>query len=304
MDKERKSRLIGYLALTVTILIWSAWIVYTRQGVTHAMPLSVLILVRMLVPAVLLAPVIWRTGVLGGGRPPIPLFLILSAGVPHIWLSAVGLTHAPSSDYAALVPGTMPVFVAVLAALFFGEKLGWLRTLGLVCSFLGVIAITWRSFSAADANANFGHLVFLTAGLNYAVFTLAFRKSDFTPIESAGFVSFWSLLMVLPFGLMPLIEHARAGYGCDIVFQAVLQGVLSNLVALVTYSEGVRRLGPSKAAAFAALVPVVATLLAIPVLGEWPDSSAVAGVILASFGVLLASGVLAFSEKNGRIPVG
>ncbi len=298
MDQERKSRLIGYAALTITILIWSAWIVYTRQGVTHAMPLSVLILVRMLVPAAVLAPVIWRTGILGGGRPVLPFLLILSAGVPHILLSAVGLTHAPSSDYAALVPGTMPVFVAVLAALFFGEKLGWIRTLGLVFSSLGVLAITWRSLSAADADANFGHLVFLTAGLNYAVFTLAFRKSGFTPVEGAGFVSFWSLLMVLPFGIAPLIEHVRAGYTGDIIFQAVLQGVLSNLVALVTYSEGVRRLGASKAAAFAALVPVGATLLAIPILGEWPDASAVAGVILASFGVLLASGVLVAQARS------
>jgi len=293
VEEERNSRLIGYAALAITILIWSAWIVYTRQGVTHAMPLSVLILVRMAVPAVVLAPVIWRTGIFGGGKPTLPLLLVLSAGVPHIWLSAVGLTHAPSSDYAALVPGTMPVFVAVLATLFFKEKLGWIRSLGLVCSFLGGIAITWRSLSAADANANFGHIVFLAAGLNYAIFTLAFRKSGFTPVEAAGFVSFWSLLMVLPFGLMPAIEHVRAGYGGDIIFQAILQGVLSNLIALVTYSEGVRRLGASKAAAFAALVPVGATLLAIPVLGEWPDASAVTGVILASFGVLLASGILA-----------
>lgn len=118
-----------------------------------------------------------------------------------------------------------------------------------------------------------------------------------TPVEGAGFVSFWSLLMVLPFGLVPLVEHVRAGHLGDVLFQAILQGVLSNLVALVTYSEGVRRLGASKAAAFAALVPVGATLLAIPVLGEWPDGSAVMGVVLASFGVLLASGILAAQAR-------
>lgn len=304
MSPEKRSALIGYLALAITVLIWSAWIVYTRQGITRTMPLSVLVLVRMAVPAVVLAPVVWRMGILGRGRPLIPMVLILCAGIPHILLSAKGLSHAPSSDYAALVPGTMPVFVALLAAILFGEKLGWLRTIGLVCSFLGVIAITWRSLSTADADANFGHLLFLLAGFNYAVFTVAFRKSGLTPLESTAFVSFWSCLMVLPFGALPTIEYARAGYGSDILFQAMLQGVLSNLVALVTFSEGVRRLGASKAAAFAALVPVGATLLAIPVLGEWPDASAVAGVFLASFGVVLASGVLALSGKTGRTAAG
>lgn len=297
MTPEKRSALIGYIALAITVLIWSAWIVYTRQGMTHTMPLSVLVLVRMAVPAVVLAPVVWRMGILARGRPLIPMILLLCAGIPHILLSARGLSHAPSSDYAALVPGTMPVFVALLATFLFGEKLGWLRTVGLACSFLGVVAITWRSLSAADADANFGHLLFLLAGFNYAVFTVAFRKSGLTPVESAAFVSFWSCLMVLPFGALRAIEYARAGYGHDILFQAVLQGVLSNLVALVTFSEGVRRLGASKAAAFAALVPVGATLLAIPVLGEWPDASAVAGVVLASFGVLLASGVLAIRAR-------
>lgn len=304
MDPGRKSRLIGYAALAVTILIWSAWIVYTRQGMTQAMPISVLILVRMIVPAVLLLPVILRTGIFGGGRPSIPVVLTLSAGIPHILLSAIGLSHAPSADYAALVPGTMPVFVAVLAAVFLSERLGWLRTIGLVFSFLGVMAITWQSFGAANTGANFGHLIFLTAGLNYAIFTLAFRKSGFTPVQGAAFVSFWSCLMILPFGLMPAVEYARAGHTGDILFQAILQGFLSNLVALVTYSEGVRRLGASKAAAFAALVPVMATLFAIPVLGEWPDGWGVTGVVLASLGVLLASGVLAFNGRSGRTAAG
>jgi drug/metabolite transporter (DMT)-like permease len=304
VEQDRKSRLIGYAALAITIVIWSAWIVYTRLGMRQAMPISVLILVRMIVPAVLLLPVVMRSGIFGGGRSTVPVLLTLSAGIPHILLSAIGLSHAPSSDYAALVPGTMPVFVAVLAAVFFSEKLGWLRAFGLAFSFLGVMAITWQSFGAANADANFGHLIFLTAGLNYAIFTLAFRRSGFTPVEGAAFVSFWSCLMILPFGLMPAVEYLRAGHTSEIIFQAVMQGFLSNLVALVTYSEGVRRLGASKAAAFAALVPVMATLFAIPVLGEWPDVWGVVGVVLASLGVLLASGVLAFNGKNGRTAAG
>jgi drug/metabolite transporter (DMT)-like permease len=96
---------------------------------------------------------------------------------------------------------------------------------------------------------------------------------------------------------MPTIELAQNGYAGEIAFQAVLQGVLSNLIGLATFSEGVRRLGASRSAAFTALVPVVATLMAIPVLGEWPDGWAITGVIFASIGVVLASGVLSLSEK-------
>lgn len=302
MDEERKSDLIGYLALAVTVAIWSAWIVYTRQGVTHALPISVVALMRMLIPAIVLAPVIWRMGVFGRGHHLALFFCICGAGLPHIFLSATGLKYASSADFAALVPGTMPIFVAMLSALLFKERFGWLRTAGLVCCLFGVFAIAQRGLFAADAGVNFGHVLFLLAALNYSGFTLGFRRSGLTPVEVTALVAFWSCLLVLPFGLMPTLELARNGHIGEIVFQAILQGLLSNLVALVAYSEAVRRLGASKAAAFVALVPVVVTLLAIPVLGEWPDAATVGGVVLASLGVLLASGVLVANGKNGQTP--
>jgi drug/metabolite transporter (DMT)-like permease len=59
---------------------------------------------------------------------------------------------------------------------------------------------------------------------------------------------------------------------------------------------GIQRLGASKGAAFVALVPVVATILAIPLLGEWPDAASIVGVVTTSLGVLLASGALAFNS--------
>jgi drug/metabolite transporter (DMT)-like permease len=290
---ERKSALIGYAALAITVLIWSAWIVYTREGMQHALPISVIVLMRMLVPAVVLSPVIWRVGVLGRGHPVALLFCILGAGIPHIALSAAGLRYANSSDYAALVPGTLPVFVAVISAFLFKEKFGLVRTIGLVCTVLGVISIAQHGLFSGDDNINFGHLVFLLVALNYSGYALGFRRSGLTPVEATALVAFWSCLIILPFSLMPALELLRTGHIHELLFQAFLQGVLSNLVALVTFSEGVRRLGSSRAAAFTALVPVGATLFAIPVLGEWPDVWAVAGVVMTSIGVVLASGILA-----------
>jgi drug/metabolite transporter (DMT)-like permease len=84
----------------------------------------------------------------------------------------------------------------------------------------------------------------------------------------------------------------------------LLQGVLSGIVALVAFNTGIERLGASKGAAFVALVPVVATLLAIPILGEWPDLAAIIGVMTTSLGVLLASGILTTAETSDRRSAG
>lgn len=297
MNSDKKFALVGYGALLVTVLIWGAWIVFTRQGMQHALPPSVIAMLRALIPAVLLAPVIWRAGIFGRGNRLALLFCISGAGLPHIFLSAEGLRLASAADYAALVPGTMPIFVAIFSALLFKEKFGWMRTIGLACSLCGVLSIAQHGLFSGDANVNFGHMLFLLAAVNYSCFALGFRRSGLTPFEVTGLVSFWSLIIVLPFAVKPTVELVQAGHLHDLLFQAFMQGVLSNLVALVTFSEGVRRLGASKAAAFTALAPVVATLVAIPVLGEWPDAWAVAGVLLTSLGVVLASGVLALRAK-------
>jgi drug/metabolite transporter (DMT)-like permease len=258
----------------------------------------------MIAPTVLLAPAIWRAGIFARGKI-VPLILcIIGAGTPFVLLTATGMKYSTSSDFAALVPGTMPLLVAVISAVFLKERMGWLRALGFVCCSVGVFSIAGRSILAADSDANFGHILLLFAALNYAGYTIAFRRSGLTPIEATGIVAFWSLLMILPFGVPQTLEVVRAGYLHEVIFQAVLQGVLSGLIALIAYNVGIERLGASKAAAFVALVPVVATLLAIPVLGEWPDIAGIVGVVMTSLGVLLASGILAPSEKTGRTPAG
>lgn len=298
-DAARRARLVGYVALLATVAIWGAWIVLTRQAVTHSLSPSAIALLRMIAPTILLAPAIWRAGIFARGKIVPLIFCVVGAGTPFVLLTATGMQYASSADFAALVPGTMPLLVALLSALFFKERLGWLRALGFVCCSVGVFAIAGRSIADADASTSFGHLLLLWAALNYAVYTLAFRASGLTPIEATGIIAFWSLLMILPFGTMPVIEALRAGHVHEVVFQAVLQGVLAGIIALVAFNTGIERLGASKGTAFVALVPVVATLFAIPILGEWPDVAAIVGVVTTSLGVLLASGALAFNS-GGR----
>jgi drug/metabolite transporter (DMT)-like permease len=303
-DPARRTRLVGYAALLTTVAIWGAWIVLTRQAVTHSLPPSAIALLRMIAPTILLAPAIWRAGIFARGRIVPLIFCIIGAGTPFVLLTATGMQYATSADFAALVPGTMPLLVALLSALLFKERIGWLRALGFACCSAGVFAIAGRSLAEADGSTSFGHLLLLLASLNYAGYTLGFRASGLTPIEATGIVAFWSLLMILPFGTMPVIEALRAGHVHEIVFQAVLQGVLSGIIALVAFNTGIERLGASKGAAFVALVPVVATLLAIPILGEQPDLAAIIGVATTSFGVLLASGILTTAEKSDRKSAG
>jgi len=76
----------------------------------------------------------------------------------------------------------------------------------------------------------------------------------------------------------------------EVAGQAIFQGVIVTIVSLILYGRAITILGASGGAAFGALVPVLAALLAIPLLGEWPGGPDWLSLGLVSAGVYLASG--------------
>jgi drug/metabolite transporter (DMT)-like permease len=286
------SRALGYAAIICAVTIWGAWVALTRYAVIGSLTPAAVTLLRVGIPVILLAPVLFRIGVWPKGKTVPFLFCILGAGAPFLLIIGNGMRYAPTADVGPLVPGTMPLIVAVLSVVIFKEKLGWARALGFALCLAGVLTIAGRSVLASSGNTSFGHLLLVTAAFCWACYTVAFRLVGVTAIEMAALVSFWSALVMLPFGLPPLIEAFNKGAHFDIAVQAVIQGLGSGLVALILYNIGIARLGASRAAAFVALVPALATLIAIPLLKEIPDTASIVGVVTTGAGVLLASGVL------------
>jgi drug/metabolite transporter (DMT)-like permease len=293
---DARARLAGYAAVLTAVTIWGAWIALTRYAVIGALTPASVTLLRVGIPALVLLPVLFRIGVWPKGKTLPFLFCILGTGAPFLLIIGNGMRFAPTADVGPLVPGTMPLIVALLSAFLFKEKLGWMRALGFALCAVGVVAIAGRSFLAANTDTSFGHLLLIIAAACWAGYTVAFRFVGVSAIEMTALVSFWSTLAVLPFGVPPLIEAFNNGAQNQILIQALVQGVASGLIALILYNVGIVRLGASRAAAFVTLVPALATLIAIPLLNEVPDAASIVGVVATGLGVLLASGI--FSDRR------
>lgn len=295
------SRAFGYLAIISAVTIWGAWVALTRYAVIGSLTPAAVTLLRVGIPILVLAPVLFRIGIWPKGKTVPFLFCILGAGAPFLLIIGNGMRFAPTADVGPLVPGTMPLIVALLSVIIFKEKLGWARAIGFALCLAGVLTIAGRSILTASGDTSFGHLLLVTAAFCWACYTVAFRLVGVTAIEMAALVSFWSALVMLPFGLPPLIAAFNNGAHGDIIVQAIIQGLGSGLIALVLYNIGIARLGASRAAAFVALVPALATLVAIPLLKEIPDAASIVGVVTTGLGVLLASGVV--NEFLSKKPV-
>lgn len=116
------------------------------------------------------------------------------------------------------------------------------------------------------------------------------RRARLDGLHAAAIAAVGSLAIYLP------IYAGVAGTGvfraplADILLQAVVQGLLTAIVALLLYGRVVGLLGASSGAAFVALTPAMTAVMAIPILGEWPSAIDCAAIGLISVGVYAVSG--------------
>src|SRR6185437_15728943 len=190
----------------------------------------------------------------------------------------------------ALFPGVMPLMVSVLAAIILKEELTPQKNAGLVLIVLGAVVIVWATGGTIGTRQNIGHVLFLCAGLAWAGYTVAMRRARLDGLHAAAIAAAASFVLYLPvYATIAGLTLLKAPL-FDVTLQAVVQGILTAIVALLLYGRMVAILGATSAAAFVALTPAMTAVLAILVLGEWPPATDWMAIAVISFGVYLVSG--------------
>ena len=142
VGSKQRNLIIGSLIALLTVTIWGAWLVGTRYAVRGALLPHDIALMRFIVPAVVLAPYWLKTGLKPGPVAwPLIAFIVAGAGLPFYLAIATGLQLAPAAHAGMLLPGTMPLFVALIALFLLGEKFGWRRGTGYILIAVGGVGI-------------------------------------------------------------------------------------------------------------------------------------------------------------------
>ena len=295
-EDPRRQMVTGVIAAVVTVLIWSLWIVTTRQAATVHLPAAWLGILRFAVPALALAPFWWRIGLLPRGVPLRTLaMMVAGAGAPFFVLVATGMHYASAAESGVLLGGTMPLFAALLSAAIDRERFGASRLMGFA---LVVIAMAVIGGTAIVLGHGLGRWLVVAGAALWAVYTHAFHRSGLAALPAAGIIAAWSTILLAPFALMEGTAALLAAGPGVFVGEVLSQGVLSGIVALACYGTAVRILGSSRAALLAALPPAFAAVLAIPMLGEVPSPLTLGGVVLVAVGVALATGVVKLGARR------
>ncbi|MFM2035693.1 MAG: hypothetical protein RL459_958, partial [Pseudomonadota bacterium] len=151
--KGLSPRAVGLLSAFVTVVIWTSFIVIARatsdpaRGGTLS-PFDIA-LCRILGAGLVLLPWGWwltrrdRASHLPAaqtsffGFSPLPLRVTATAGVfgglVYAMLAYSGFVHAPAAHASVLMPGSLPLWTTLLAALLLGDRITPARAMGLLC---------------------------------------------------------------------------------------------------------------------------------------------------------------------------
>jgi drug/metabolite transporter (DMT)-like permease len=282
--------LAGLLWAGLTVTIFAGWFVVTRFSVTRELRLWDVTALRFGVGALLLSPALLRRGHrLPAARWGEGLLYACLWGLPFVLLVAFGLQRTSAGQAAAIAPTLMPVFAGLFAWAVLKELQGRVRWLGHGIIVAGIVCMV-AAGAAAHGMADPLGLAALACGSSmWAVYTLLFRRSSLTPVQSAALICVWSALLFLPVYVLGGLSRLGQASGAEIALQVLYQGVLMSGVAIVSFNRAVALLGPAAASAIIALIPAVAALAAIPVLGEWPAPLEAVALACVVGGVLLSA---------------
>lgn len=227
------------------------------------------------------------------------LGIVLGAGVPFFFLSSQAMHYAPVSHAGLLLPGTFPLFVTGIAFFVFKEPLSRPRFIGLLAIMFGVIALLTISMWSLKGDVWKGDLLFLGASFFWAVYTISLRVAGLPPLAATGLLSIVSLVVLL---VMFITGSVTSGIGLvsidELIGQFAVQAILVGLFAGFSYGYAINLLGAERTAAMGALTPVLAAIMAIPLLQESIGLAAALGLCFVCIGVVLASGIVKLSHKS------
>ncbi|WP_327321108.1 DMT family transporter [Gloeocapsopsis dulcis] len=287
--------LIVYIKLVLTAVVWGGTFIAGRLVVQSLEPFSAAFCRFAISSICLLLLTLRREGQLPRLQQN-QLLQVVLLGMTGIFaynaFFFLGLKTIAASR-AALIVALNPTFIALGSVLFFKDKLTTLKTIGIITSLLGAALAISRGnlLDILTNNLSLGDLFLLGCVFSWVAYTLIGKiaMQQLSPLVATTYAC---LIGTVALFIPAVMEGFLQGFSqINLITWLVILylGFLSSALGFIWYSEGVRAIGPAKAAIFINLVPVSAILLAALLLQEEITLSLVLGGVLVVTGVFFTN---------------
>ncbi|WP_083705062.1 DMT family transporter [Motiliproteus sp. MSK22-1] len=278
---------LGFLAASIIVFVWSGWIVVSKAGAVSAMTIYDIAALRFGVASIVALPIVlyyrpWK------GMPLYRMLVLGSlAGVPYVLLSYAGFTYAPAAHGGVFLNGLLPAFTLLISWLWLSERPGYLQVIGSTVIVAGAWLVASSNNKLELSESWTGDMLFMLAGAVFSVYMLLNRRWNVSVLQVLLCTSLLNGLIYLPIWALLLPSNLAEAQMSHILLQGAYQGLLPTMVGLIMLSYAVRHIGAPATAAMMSAVPCLGAILGLLFLNENLGLNGWLGILLLTPGIIV-----------------
>jgi drug/metabolite transporter (DMT)-like permease len=291
LQSQAPSRTFGWgdVFVLITVMLWGASFTVIKSAYDEVTPLafaSLRFVIASLGMLLILAMLRQPLAIARRDLPRVAALGMFHVGLYQIFFG-IGLRYTTASN-SILIINTSPVITALLVWATRAESIGWRQAIGILLAAAGVVILIGTGGDVSTGHLK-GDLLTLVGAWSYAVTPVMvlplYRRYSTLSVMTVSVMCGTLLLVVV--GLPDLLRQSwnlsPAAWG-QLLYAALGAGTLGYLF----WYEGIRRIGPTRVAAYAYLIPPFGVWLAVTVLKEPFGLQHVLGAAVIITGVALA----------------
>ena len=288
---------IGPLLIIVAACFWGCMGIFVRHLGTFGFSAIQIVSIRITLAALFFALILFVKDRSGFKILPrdIPLFLGLGFGSILFFTVCyfTAITIMPLST-AAILLYTSPIWIVLMSAIFFREKMNCKKLVALALAFAGCVLVSGISGEGITLK---GLLIGLGSGIGYGLYsilgTVALRRYSPYTVTAYTFLlaAIGSWFISSPADM--LSKFSAASYSSSLILFCFLTALVTAVIPFLFYTLGLRSVEASKAGILATVEPMVATIVGITCYSEALTLLSATGIAL----ILAAVVVLNWKQK-------
>jgi len=185
-----------------------------------------------------------------------------------------------------------PIFIILISAIFFQEKINFLKIIGLISCLIGVFAIIIKGDLDLLIKLNFtiGDLWMLAAAIGWALYSiyLFYWKSELLIFQRFTLVSLFGALSLLPFYIAEEFLIARTVFNEEFYMWVLFAAISPGIIAFTLYTQAQKSLGASLTGFTLYIFTIYGAIYGYFIFDEKLETFHYVGTALVFLGVYLA----------------
>ena len=301
-ENQRKN--IGPALIILAGCFWGSMGIFVRKLGAFGFSSAQIVSIRLTLAALVFCLILLIKEPAGFKIQPKDIPLFLGLGLGSILFFTVcyftAITMMPLS-VAAILLYTSPIWIMLMSAVFFREKISGRKLAALALAFAGCVLVSGISGQGISLK---GFFIGLGAGFGYGLYsilgTVALRRySPFTVTAYTFIIAAAGSFAVCSPGDM-FSKFARADNTAWLFLFCCLTALVTAVIPFLAYTRGLAGTEPGKAGILATIEPVVATVIGIIVFAEQPTVISCSGIALILTAVIILNINNNKKEKNNE----